>query len=61
MEADELDLGSEADVRAPIGERFTTTASAALHGYVREYLAWEIDLVNQMATDDDQSFAVVAG
>jgi rhodanese-related sulfurtransferase len=26
---------------------------------MREYLAWEIDLVNQMATDDDQRFQVV--
>ena len=26
---------------------------------MREYLAWEIDLVNQMATDDDQRFRVV--
>jgi rhodanese-related sulfurtransferase len=26
---------------------------------MREYLAWEIDLVNQMATDDDQRFSVV--
>lgn len=25
---------------------------------MREYLAWEIDLVNQMATDDDQRFQV---
>ncbi len=28
---------------------------------MREYLAWEIDLVNQMAKDDDQRFHVVAG
>ncbi|MGE4079525.1 MAG: rhodanese-like domain-containing protein [Reyranella sp.] len=28
---------------------------------MREYLAWEIDLVNQMTTDDDQRFRVVAG
>jgi len=27
---------------------------------MREYLAWEIELVNQMATDDDQRFQVVA-
>ena len=26
---------------------------------MREYLAWEIDLVNQMATDDDQRFQVL--
>ena len=26
---------------------------------MREYLAWEINLVNQMATDDDQRFRVV--
>lgn len=34
------------------------------HGFDREvamraYLAWEIELVNQMATDDDQRFNVV--
>jgi 3-mercaptopyruvate sulfurtransferase SseA len=28
---------------------------------MREYLAWEIELVNQMETDDDQRFRVVAG
>jgi hypothetical protein len=28
---------------------------------MREYLAWEIDLVNQMAQDDDQRFQVVPG
>jgi rhodanese-related sulfurtransferase len=28
---------------------------------MREYLAWEIDLVNQMATGDDQRFRVVTG
>jgi rhodanese-related sulfurtransferase len=28
---------------------------------MREYLAWEIDLLNQMATDDDQQFRVLAG
>ena len=28
---------------------------------MRAYLAWEIDLVNQMATDDDQRFRVMAG
>ena len=28
---------------------------------MREYLAWEIDLVNQMAKDDDQRFRVDAG
>ena len=27
---------------------------------MREYLAWEINLVNQMATDDDQRFRVVS-
>jgi len=27
---------------------------------MREYLAWEIDLVNQMATDDDHRFRVIA-
>jgi hypothetical protein len=28
---------------------------------MRAYLAWEIDLVNQMATDDDHRFKVAAG
>jgi rhodanese-related sulfurtransferase len=28
---------------------------------MRDYLAWEINLVNEMATDDDQRFRVVAG
>jgi 3-mercaptopyruvate sulfurtransferase SseA len=28
---------------------------------MREYLAWEIDLVNQMTTDDDHRFRVAAG
>ena len=28
---------------------------------MREYLVWEIDLVNQMAEDDDQRFRGVAG
>jgi hypothetical protein len=27
---------------------------------MREYLAWEIALVNDMATDDDQRFRVIA-
>jgi hypothetical protein len=26
---------------------------------MREYLAWEINLVNEMATDDDHRFRVV--
>ena len=28
---------------------------------MRAYLAWEIDLADQMATDDDQRFRVMAG
>jgi hypothetical protein len=28
---------------------------------MRAYLAWEIDLADQMATDDDQRFRIVAG
>ena len=28
---------------------------------MREYLAWEINLVNDMATDDDHRFRVGAG
>lgn len=42
------------DVWLPARERGGDRESA-----MRAYLAWEIDLVNQMATDDDQRFAVV--
>lgn len=28
---------------------------------MREYLSWEVDLADQMATDDDQRFRIVAG
>ena len=28
---------------------------------MRAYLSWEIELVNQMATDDDQRFKVMTG
>ena len=28
---------------------------------MREYLAWEIELVNQMAKDDDHRFKVAVG
>ena len=28
---------------------------------MRAYLAWEIDLVNQMGSDDDQRFDVMTG
>ena len=28
---------------------------------MREYLTWEINLVNDMAKDDDQRFRVIAG
>jgi rhodanese-related sulfurtransferase len=42
------------DVWLPARERGGDRESA-----MRAYLAWEIDLVNQMATDDDQRFMVV--
>jgi rhodanese-related sulfurtransferase len=42
------------DVWLPARERGGDRESA-----MRAYLAWEIDLVNQMATDDDQRFNVV--
>jgi rhodanese-related sulfurtransferase len=35
--------------------------SGSVEDAMRAYLAWEIDLVNQMATDDDQRFKVMAG
>jgi hypothetical protein len=41
------------DVWLPPRERGGDRESA-----MRAYLAWEIDLVNQMATDDDQRFHV---
>jgi rhodanese-related sulfurtransferase len=41
------------DVWLPARERGSDQESA-----MRAYLAWEIDLVNQMATDDDQRFKV---
>ena len=41
------------DVWLPARERDSDRESA-----MRAYLAWEIDLVNQMATDDDQRFKV---
>ena len=41
------------DVWLPARERGGDRETA-----MRAYLAWEIDLVNQMATDDDQRFAV---
>jgi hypothetical protein len=41
------------DVWLPPRERGGDRESA-----MRAYLAWEIDLVNQMATDDDQRFKV---
>ena len=43
------------DIWLPARERDSGREEA-----MREYLAWEIDLVNQMASDDDQRFAVVA-
>jgi rhodanese-related sulfurtransferase len=42
------------DVWLPARERGGDRESA-----MRAYLAWEIELVNQMATDDDQRFKVV--
>ena len=42
------------DVWLPARERGGDRESA-----MRAYLAWEIDLVNQMALDDDQRFKVV--
>ena len=34
--------------------------SGSVEDAMRAYLAWEIELVNQMATDDDQRFKVMA-
>jgi hypothetical protein len=42
-----------ADVWLPARELSSDRESA-----MRAYLAWEIELVNQMATDDDQRFKV---
>jgi len=35
--------------------------SSSVEDAMRAYLEWEIELVNQMATDDDQRFRVMAG
>jgi rhodanese-related sulfurtransferase len=35
--------------------------SGSVEDAMRAYLEWEIELVNQMATDDDQRFKVMAG
>lgn len=69
-----LSGGTQAWVRAglPLEQGVTRMASAAddirlrareqsanREAAMQEYLAWEIELVNQMATDDDQRFRVV--
>ena len=35
-------------------------ADGAVEVAMRAYLAWEIDLVNQMAVDDDHRFQIIA-
>jgi 3-mercaptopyruvate sulfurtransferase SseA len=43
------------DIRLRAREQ-TQNMEQAMH----EYLSWEIELVNQMATDDDQRFKIIA-
>jgi len=55
LEQGATNMASEAaDIRLKAREQNQDMEEA-----MREYLAWEIELVNQMATDDDQRFQVV--
>jgi len=56
LEQGATNMASEAaDIRLKAREQNQDMEEA-----MREYLAWEIELVNQMATDDDQRFQVVS-
>ena len=57
-----LERGAERMASAREDERLRAREMAgSVEDAMRAYLAWEIELVNQMATDDDQRFRVVAG
>ena len=57
-----LERGAVRMVSAREDERLRAHEQAgSVEDAMRAYLAWEIDLVNQMATDDDQRFKVMVG
>jgi rhodanese-related sulfurtransferase len=57
-----LERGAERMASAREDERLRAREMAGgVEDAMRAYLAWEIDLVNQMATDDDHRFKVMAG
>lgn len=57
-----LERGAERMASAREDERLRAREQAgSVEDAMRAYLAWEIDLVNQMATDDDHRFKVAAG
>ena len=58
----ELERGATRMASAPDDMRLRAREQAgSVEDAMRAYLAWEIDLVNQMATDDDHRFKVLAG
>lgn len=57
-----LERGATRMLSAPDDMRLRARDQAgSVEDAMRAYLAWEIDLADQMATDDDQRFQVVAG
>ena len=57
-----LERGATRMASAPDDVRLRAREQAgSVEDAMRAYLTWEIELVNQMATDDDQRFQVVAG
>lgn len=57
-----LERGATRMASAPDDMRLRAREQAgSVEDAMRAYLTWEIDLVNQMATDDDQRFKVMAG
>lgn len=57
-----LERGATRMACAPDDMRLRAREQAgSVEDAMRTYLAWEIDLVHQMATDDDQRFKVMAG
>jgi rhodanese-related sulfurtransferase len=57
-----LERGATHMASAPDDMRLRAREQAgSIEDAMRAYLAWEIDLVHQMATDDDQRFKVMAG
>jgi len=58
----QLERGATRMLSAPDDMRLRAREQpGSVEDAMRAYLAWEIDLANQMATDDDQRFRVAAG